>query len=344
MKQLLLFLCLAACWCACKKDHGAASYTTDKSALTALIDSVTTLYDNAVEGNKPGEYSVGAKGPLDTALMLAGDVNTGDMYTQRQVDNATASLERAAQVFNGQLIQEVSVANLVAQWKFDGDAADATGHGHDGTLQTGWLGASNTTATPGTQLPQLTTDRYGQANGAYDFNNGAYIEVPYATDLNPQNFTISLWIKRHNTSAGNYMFSLDRWNGYKFQLQTNNFLFLTVSTDAGIHDVDDNPGTIPLETWTHAAVSYTNGTEKFYINGALVKTVAVTGTPITLPNPVNLAIGNEMPKSAYNFTDTNDPNFFWGANYLDGSLDDIRLYNTVLSDAEVLSIYTIEKP
>jgi len=62
-----------------------------------------------------------------------------------------------------------------------------------------------------------------------------------------------------------------------------------------------------------------------------------------LSSPVNLAIGNELPKSAYNLTDPNDPNYFYGASFFIGSLDDIRLYNTALSDAEILSIYTIEK-
>lgn len=107
--------------------------------------------------------------------------------------------------------------------------------------------------------------------------------------------------------------------------------------------MDDNPGTIPLNDWTHAAVSYTNGTMKFYINGELVKTVEVKGTPITLKDPVNLVIGNELPKNDYNMTNTSDANYFWGANYFTGDLDDIRFYNTALTDAQIFSIYTIEK-
>jgi len=53
--------------------------------------------------------------------------------------------------------------------------------------------------------------------------------------------------------------------------------------------------------------------------------------------------GNELPKGAYNLTDSSDPNYFYGASYFIGSLDDIRFYNTALTDAEVLSIYTNEK-
>lgn len=329
---------------ACKKNDSPASYNPDVSKLNALIDSTNQVYNNAVEGTKPGDYAPGAKTDLKTAIDLATAVVTGKTsYSQQEVDNALSNMYKAIDQFNSKLIQEVSVANLVAQWKLDGDASDVSGNGHDGELKTGWIGSSAATATDGGTLPQPVPDRFGHAGMAYDFDQAAYIEVPYDAALNPQSFTISLWIKRHNTNSNNYMFSLNRWNGYKFQLQSNNFLFLTIHADNGYHDVDDNPGVIPQDEWTHAAASYTNGAMKFYINGELVKNVNVTGVPLTLSSPVNLAIGNELPKGAYNLTDSSDPNYFYGASYFIGSLDDIRFYNTALTDAEVLSIYTIEK-
>ena len=328
---------------ACHKDNAKPDYNANKAALQAVIDSANTLLASIKEGNKPGDYAAGSKDTLSTTIGLASQVSTGSTFTQQQVDNTAGNLRRVITYVQTKVVQDVSVANLVAQWKFDGDATDASGNGHDGTLETGLVGATAATATDGKTLPVLVKDRFGRADMAYQFTNGAYIEVPYSVSLNPKQFTISLWLDPQQTSAGNYIFSLDRWNGFKFQLQSNNFLFLTIATDKGIFDVDDNPGTIPLNTWTQAAVSYTNGTMKFYINGSLVKTVAISGSPVTLANPVNLAIGNELPKNDYNMTDTGDPNYFWGANYFTGSLDDIRFYNTALTDAEVFSIYTIEK-
>jgi len=73
----------------------------------------------------------------------------------------------------------------------------------------------------------------------------------------------------------------------------------------------------------------------------LVKTVPITGTPLTLSEPVNLAIGNELPKDEYTINSSDDYTYY-GGDFFIGSLDDIRFYNTALSDAEVLSIYTIE--
>jgi hypothetical protein len=340
---LVVIAALSAGVASCKKNNTPTSFVTNKTALQKAIDSLTTVYNNAREGSKPGDYAVGAKGPLDTALLLAKQVDASTAFTQQQVNNTLNNLLKAAAQFSSQLLQEVSVANLVAFWKFNGNTLDSSGNGHNGTRVTGWIGSSATTAVDGATLPLPVADRFGRPNMAYDFNNGATVEVPYSTALNPQSFTISLWVKRHTTNANNYMFSLNRWNGFKFQLQSNNFPFLTINSTTGYHDVDASPGVISaVDVWTHVAVSYTNGTMKFYIQGQLVKTVAVTGVPLTLTTPVNLAIGNELPKDGYNLTDPNDPNYFYGGDFFIGSLDDIRFYNKVLTDAEMLSIFTDE--
>ncbi len=345
-KIILLLVLIAAAFIimpSCKKDDNSSAPATDKTALNSLIDSVTTILNSTAEGNKPGEYSPGSKEVLDSVLQLAKTITADNSYTQQQINNAKDNLERAITTFTSHLIQEVSVANLVAFWKFNGNAIDSSGNGHNGKLITGYVGSSSATAVDGGTLPKLVPDRFGRANMAYDFNNGATVEVPYDKALNPQSFTISLWIKKHGTNCNNYMFSLDRYNGYKFQLQCNDFLFLTIHADNGYHDVDDNPGQIPDETWTYAAVTYTNGTMNFYINDKQVKSAAISGVPLTLDSPVNLAIGNELPKDVYNLTDPNSPYAFYGANFFIGSLDDVRFYNIALSQAEILSIYTIEK-
>lgn len=329
---------------ACKKnDNGPATYVTDKKALESTIDSLTAVLNKSVEGTKPGQYAVGAKAALDSSISLAKQVDASSAYTQQQVNNALNNLLRAGQAFQSQLLQDVSAANLMAFWKFNGNANDSSGHGNNGTLKTGWIGTSATSYSDGGTLPVLTADRFSRAGMAYYFNNGAYIEVPYSPDLNPQNFTISLWLRRDGSSNGNYMVSLNRWNGYKFQLQGSNLPFLTVSTDKGTFDVDDGGVSIDsANVWRYVAVSYTSGTMKFYVQGNLVKTAAINGAPVKVSSTVNLSIGNELPKNLYNFTDATSPNYFWGASYFMGALDDIRFYNTTLTDAEIKSIYVQE--
>ena len=327
----------------CKKSSEKANYNSDKSKLSAEIDSLTAVYNAAVEGKQAGDYSPGSKAVLLTALNFAKDVKTGQ-FTQQQVNNAAANLMRAATQFSVNLIQQISAANLVASWTFNGNAKDVSGNGNDGTLKTGWIGPYGVAPTDGATLPVLVADRYGVANSAYDFNNAAYIEVPYQASLRPASFTICAWIKPKEASNGNYIFSLDRWNGYKFQLQGGNLPFLTVMTSTGDHDQDDGGASVQLGQWTQVVTSFTNGTMKFYINGALVKTANITGDPTTLVSPPPIAIGNELPKESYNLADPNSSRAYYGGNFFIGSIDDLHLYNKVLSDAEVKSLYTMEQP
>ena len=341
---LSIFLAGLLVLSSCKKDsNGPATYNADKSALLSLIDSATNIYNTSVEGKKAGQYAVGSRQPFDSTIQLAVAVSTSNAYPQQDVNNAVESLRRSIVKFKTYLIQDVSPQFLVAYWLFNGNAIDSSGHGHDGTPKAGWVGSNASTAVAGTTLPQLVTDRYGQAGMAYDFNNAAYVEVPYSKDLNPTSFTLTMWIKRHGTNSNNYIVSLDRWNGYKFQLQSANYPFLTVHTGSGYADVDAGVA-VPDETWTQIGVSYTNGTMKFYVNGSLAKTQVVNGALVTLAEPVPLSIGNELPKDTYDLINSSSDYAFYGANYFIGSIDDIRFYNTVLSDAEVQSIHTQEAP
>lgn len=330
-----------------KNDDSAPAGNVDKSKLTALIDSTTIVYNAAVEGNKPGNYAPGAKAALKTALDLANAVKNDPTYNQYAVNAALASLRRAIAAFKTALIQEVSVANLVGQWKFSGNANDATPNANNGVLKSGPIGPGTAPGDGGT-LPVLVADRLGQAGQAYEFTNGAYIEVPYKAALNPQALTISLWCKRFDSNADNYLVSLNRWQSYKFQLQGAGKPYLTIATTTTIADKDADSGIVPVNVWTHVAASYVDGTTKFYINGALVKTYTdVTGPLKTAPQAVPLCIGQQLPKAIYNSTPTGGQATgyfdYYGPAYFKGQIDEIRLYNRALTDAEVQSIYTIEK-
>ncbi|RYY26799.1 MAG: LamG domain-containing protein [Sphingobacteriaceae bacterium] len=277
---------LTCCFYACKKSTDQTVYNADKAKISTVVDSANNFYTNSVEGKRAGNYSVGSRTDLKTAIDLANAVKGSTQYSQQEVNNATANLRRAIIAFQSRLIQDVSADNLIAQWKFTGNANDASGHNHNGTLMTGYI-SGGSAPVDGNTLP---------------------------------------------TNSDNYMFSLNTYNGFKLQLQGANFLFMTFRGDLGYRDVDSNPGVIPADTWTYASVSYTNGTMKFYVNDKLVKTAAVTGVPVTLATPVNLVIGQSLPKS------------LGGNSYFRGALDDIRFYNRVLTDAEQVSIYTTEQP
>ncbi|GAB3869433.1 hypothetical protein GCM10028824_16390 [Hymenobacter segetis] len=368
-KVLLFFLALllfgavsVMSSCSKKDDTSTPTPTVDKAALTALIDSVNLGYTAAVEGTKPGTYTVGSKATLKTSIDLSTGVKNDGGASQTSVTAAVASLRRAVVVFKNSLIQEVSAANLVAQWKFSGNANDATANGNNGTLKMGYINdpAVVAPAAPvkkmGTTLPTMVPDRFGRANQAYDFNDGAYIEVPYKLALNPQAITISAWVKRNGSNSDNYIVSLDRWKAYKFQLQSADKPFLTVTTTTGGIDKDAESGVVGT-SWTHVVTTYAAGTMKFYINGVMVKEwTGLSGTMKATPEPTPLAIGQQLPNGFYdkaiaggqtttvNGATVPDVDYykFYGAGFFKGQMDDIRIYNRALTDAEVNSIFTIE--
>ncbi len=71
-------------------------------------------------------------------------------------------------------------------------------------------------------------------------------------------------------------------------------------------------------TWTHVAVTYSNSTVKFYVNGLLTDTISKT-----------YAMGSN--NRAFSISTATQS--------FDGRLDDLRYYNRALSDTEIADVY-----
>nr|MDA3824286.1 LamG domain-containing protein [Bacteroidales bacterium] len=222
-------------------------------------------------------------------------------------------------------------------------AMDATGNGHDGTLMSGH---ENFYTAGSPVLPVAAADRFGTAGMAYYFNKGANIEVPYDSKLNPaQEISVSVWIKMESQDNNDYIISLDRWIGYKLNLQSEDKLYYTIrkqthpDTWEFVCDDDSNPFTVKENVWTHIIVSYGSaGVIKFFADGVLVREITdrgVTGDLMTVTK--NLCIGQQLPTSDHM---TEEPNATDG--FFKGVMDDMRLYNKALTDTEALSLYTLE--
>jgi len=323
----------------CKEDDDPCT-TGDKTALNQAITDAQALHDGAVEGTLPGEYLAGSKADLQTAIDLAKGVRDTDCVTQAQLDAAVVSLNAAVATFEDQKITDVNPAALVAHWLFNGDATDVTGNGNNGTPTAGhafWGGGA---------APQLAADRFGNADYCYHFDQGSNIEVPYSTALNPNEITISLWVKMEEMPNNDYMISMNRWNGWKLNLQTENYVFFTVKAlfegNDAYYDRDSNPGAIDPDVWTQIVVTFKDGFMNFYINGELVKAWDNTpGVPVDVDN-IPVSIGSDLPTGIYSEDDSSPFFVEWGG-YFKGNIDDIRFYNTELTGAQVKTQYDYEK-
>lgn len=341
---LMAFMLMVVLFEACKKDDNPTVTPADKSKLNARIDSANTAYNAAVEGVQVGQYETGSKATFKALIDAATTVKSNANATQTDVNNAYTNLGQAMTTFANKKVQEIAPQNLVLYLKMDGNTNDASGKGFNGTLKAG-------AAKWGAGTPTLTKDRYGVADKAYHFFKGGNIEVPYNSALNPsKEITLSVWARMDSTRENNYIIALNRWNGYKLNLQKTDKAFFTVKTsNNGIQEEDHTDPSLNKNQWYHIAVSYKSGDMSFYINGVLTKTwTTKTGDPIGVKSNINLVIGQDLPTSIY----TNDQkdnadgnNFFvdWGG-YFGGDLDEVRIYNVALSGTQVKSIYTAEKP
>jgi hypothetical protein len=74
---------------------------------------------------------------------------------------------------------------------------------------------------------------------------------------------------------------------------------------------------LPLNTWTHLAVTYNGALLSFYVNGTLVDTSTLTGSLFNSTGPLRIG-GNGV----------------WGE-FFSGLIDEVRVYNRALAAAEI---------
>lgn len=322
----------------CNKDDD--DDTVDKTELTAKLAEANDLYTSSVEGTAAGQYAYGSKAELISVIDIAQAVNDDETSTQTEVDNSVVSLTNAMTLFNTKVIAAIAPDDLVGQWTFDEGTgttvADYSGNEFDGTFEN--------EAGFGTGQPTWTTDRYGNEGKAIAFDEGAKITIPYNTAINPTQITIALWVNAARVRENNRFMGLQSWNGYKFQLQSANKPFFTASTDSSIYDKDSDPALDTLK-WYHLAVTYGGNEMAFYVNGVQTKLWDDVKGDLVKVTGHDLVFGVGSSKYADTDANYNDDHIIpiaWGG-YYNGSLDEIRIYKTVLTPTQITSIYDLEK-
>jgi len=219
---------------------------------------------------------------------------------------------------------------LIAYYAFNNSGTDSSGHGHNGTLY-------SISSVP---------DRFGNANGAFYFNgtSSSYITVPDAQDLrlNNTDFTITLWVnlQSYNSSFGSNLISKrDAGVDLGYALSASGYGNSAAPLGAyGFGPGGNYPGgtsqsTISIGQWTMITAVYSLAKQQltFYKNGVFDGSSATNVvSPSAAVNAV-LYIGKDDP-------DNNT------AYYLQGSLDDIRIYSRALSTTDISRLYNAPSP
>ncbi len=212
-------------------------------------------------------------------------------------------------------------SGLVAKYSFNsGNATDDIGS-VDGTVN----GAI------------LTADRFGNPNSAYSFIGGSYIALPDAPVLKSPTSTVSLWVKVNgyetSTFGTNAIYSVINSTAAAYF----GSMFLSVATSGNYFSVTQNDGSqsvfgtsslINTGNWQHYVVSTDFDSTKMYIDD--VKQWSFFKNFVSTFTADSVYIGKTGNTT------------YLGA--LNGLVDDIRIYNRVLTKLEVDSLYAEVNP
>jgi hypothetical protein len=220
--------------------------------------------------------------------------------------------------------------NPVAYYPFNGNANDESGNGFDGTVS----GAT------------LVADRFGSPASAFSFDGvDDYIDVGSSNVFNfTNNLTISAWIKIRDISEANPIFSradVDQWVqtlGYYFFIAEDYwgpgpgrlvFSFGNPTWAWGRYYADPP---VPIGSWVHVAVTF-NGSPTFFINGEQVTRTHEYGSP----GPINgiTDISSYIGVTSH----LNNPIYWPDFKSMRGCIDDLRIFNRVLSSTEIQYLY-----
>lgn len=212
---------------------------------------------------------------------------------------------------------EVPTNGLMAAWLFNGNANDESGNGNDGVVS----GAT------------LSADRHGNAESAYSFDGvddrisiGAGVKPPFP-------FAMSAWVKSNAEGTSGGIFRNDTWD------PNNNYhgIHVTISFKEGIamgqgsgiasestrSQFGAAPGIFTLGDWRHIVVVFAAFDDpRFFVDN--------------VEYPIDEAGG-----SGSTMTYSSDPGFIgnrW-VDYLDGLIDDVRVYTRVLTEDDVEALF-----
>jgi len=213
------------------------------------------------------------------------------------------------------------IPNLVAYYNFDEGAGtalfDSSGNGNNGVISGAAVWSSS-----------------GRMGGALVFDGTTnLVTVPGGGSLNmTTGMTLEAWVQPTTWPSSGIVSLLNKYIDGTSEGQFCYTLFGSVNgisagvTTGGRWIFDDGTQSVPLNTWTHLAVTYDGAALTLFFNGEQQSSTPVTGPIATSAQP--LFIGGDQPYGEF----------------FNGMIDEIRIYNRALSQAEIQSDIAASSP
>ena len=212
---------------------------------------------------------------------------------------------------------------LMAWYPFNNNANDNSGNGYNGTV----FGAA------------LTNDRFGNSNSAYHFDGvaGTHIQTTYTGVLGNTSRTISVWAR-----VPSQVFNATYLLTWGTQVTGASYgVFMSgqgttqyIGVDNGGSDVQTTFNSLDNGVWHNYIIQYDNTlgssitNAKIYVDG-----VYLTNTGLWNPQNINTVQGLLLDIGEYSSALSDWRTF-------NGDLDELRVYNRVLTQAEITYLAT----
>jgi hypothetical protein len=305
-------------------DYGPMTFAQNGSSVTGTYPNYSGTITGTVSGNVlNGNWSdTSGTGTFVFTLSASGSSFTGTWTRLTGSGNSggtwNGTRASAPPPTSGSCI--TPAANLVSWWTGDGNAKDAGGN--SGTLQGGVTFAAG---------------KVGQAF-SFDGSNG-YVSIGNPANLRLTSaITIEGWINpRSGPSSGNNLAAVvTKWgqkadptpdsDSYGLWLRSNGsaLTMFTAIHQSGTSEPNLQGGTIPLNTWTHVAMTFDSqsGQYALYVNGQVVNSDNSPGAITATSRNVFIAREDSYLPRPFN-----------------GLIDEVAIFSRALSAAEIQAIY-----
>jgi len=163
-----------------------------------------------------------------------------------------------------------------------------------------------------------------------------YMSSGEVLDFSNSNFTMSAWIRLDVDDED--MAIMGRSNGYsspnvntrgislevKKGVDDKPYLYLIVFNGNSVINIKTPNGVLSKENWTHVTASYDGTNVRLYTNGALKHTEALNSASLPDLTGIDFTVG-----AIFSTNDTPTRHHF------DGAIDEVRVFNTVLTDDQL---------
>jgi len=298
--------------------HIAATYDPD-AKLQRMYFNGGLVAEQAIDftaWNGTDTFSVGClRGSSgSTGHYLDGSVDGLGMWqgllTQAQIQAAMKDLPEAVEL---------------ARWEFRNAGEDTSRYGRNLTIPA-HIAAGE--------------DRFMRPNGAVELDGHTCLELQDPIVRTEKSWSVSTWVRADGASSQALVSTISDTadSGFELRVQQydlNDYRIVLFYHYNASYTFGRPLGSIELGKWNHAAFSYdaSTGLRKFYLNGALVLTESSAYLPIASVGSLKIGCTNYQRNGSVTR----------GA-YLDGALQDVRVWRGAVDAADLVSMMGYPPP